>query len=185
MPVCLGARAWSQQFWLCEQKEHQGDHRAPRQVPQLKWRHWGSRGHKMPSNPRAVSHSIFEQVSTGLEAVTNIQPWMVIVTVLDNAWHLPMGPKTREGPPFNELIEPKLERWRKILRKLWGKPKQDAGSHHHLCTTPTIPMRLMHWGEIGTWSFSLWRSIHQRCLFLSHSVSSLIAYCEPSHQILR
>ena len=92
-----------------------------------------------------------------------------------------MGPKTREGPPFNELIEPKLERWRKILRKLWGKPKQDAGSHHHLCTTPTIPMRLMHWGEIGTWSFSLWRSIHQRCLFLSHSVSSLIAYCEPSH----
>ena len=122
VPVCLGARAWSQQFWLCEQKEHQGDHRAPRQVPQLKWRHWGSRGHKMPSNPRAVSHSIFEQVSTGMEAITIIQPWMVIVTVLDNAWHLPMEPKTREGPPFNELIEPKLERWRKILRKLWGKP---------------------------------------------------------------
>ena len=24
----------------------------------------------------------------------------------------------------------------------------------------------MHWGEIGTWSFSLWRSIHQQCLFL-------------------
>ena len=61
---------------------------------------------------------------------------MIMVTVLDCS-RLPMGPGAG-APPFNELIEPKLEEaWRKDFVKSWRQASQLQVSSSPLCTAPS------------------------------------------------